>query len=97
MSMLKQIGNINIAGFSLLLPNSALLPHCDNVGPTYNTMGVNMFLIGKNSSLYVKINNKFEQYKHEKGKLVIFNSENEHYADNNGDHNRIILYINIGI
>ena len=32
-NLLKEIGNINIAGFSLILPNSQLPIHTDNTGP----------------------------------------------------------------
>jgi len=91
--ILKEIGGINIAGFSLLLPDSTLEIHTDSTGPNNNSMALNMCLIGEKSHLYVKHDNIFHTYTHENGKLVIFNSENEHYADNLGVTNRIILYI----
>lgn len=88
-NLLKQLNCINVAGFSLLLPNSSLPPHTDPTGPLYNSMALNMFLYGDSSNLIVQ-NNK---YIHKDGKLVIFNSENTHYAENNGLVNRVILYI----
>ena len=91
--ILKQIGDINIAGFSLLLPTASLIRHTDTTGPNYDSMALNYFLVGDKSNLYVKFNKKYNTYTHERGKLVIFNSENEHYADNMGTENRIILYV----
>jgi hypothetical protein len=95
-SLLKELGEIHIAGFSLLLPGATLQPHTDATGPSYNSMALNMHLSGYNSNLYVKINDSFQIYTHVDGKLVIFNSENLHYADNMGNENRIILYIDFG-
>ena len=93
-NLLKQMGGINVAGFSLILPGGSLVPHRDDTGPSFNSMALNMFLIGDNSRLYININDKYEQYIHKEGKIVIFNAENEHYADNNGEINRVILYVN---
>jgi len=90
--ILKKIGSINIAGFSLLLPGCKLIPHCDSTGPSYNSMALNMMLDGKKSNLIVEYLKK-NKYIHKNGKLVIFNSENIHYAENNGNTNRVILYI----
>jgi len=95
-SLLKELGKIHIAGFSLLLPGTELQPHTDTTGPSHDSMALNMHLSGNNSNLYVKINDSFQIHKHSDGKLVIFNSENLHYADNMGNINRIILYIDFG-
>ena len=94
-NLLKSFNNIRIAGFSLLLPNGNIDIHTDETGPTYNSMALNMPLIGKKSSLYIKPNNqdKFVKYTHINGKAVIFNSEQEHYADNKHNSYRVILYI----
>jgi beta-hydroxylase len=91
--LLKEIGGIKIAGFSLLLPNSKLPVHCDSVGPTFNSMAYNMKLVGGICNLHIKIDNKFISHRHITGKPVIFNSEIFHYADNKGTTNRIILYV----
>ena len=93
-NLLKKLGNIKIAGFSLLLPNSELPVHQDDVGPTYNSMAFNMKLTGGVCNLHLrKNNNKFISHRHITGKAVIFNSEIFHYADNKGSINRVILYI----
>jgi len=92
-NLLKEIGNINIAGFSLILPKSQLPIHTDDTGPTFGSMALNMKLTGGICNLYVKNNNKFVAHRHISGKGVIFNSELQHYADNKGDCNRIILYL----
>lgn len=93
--MLQDIGNINVAGYSLLLPNSKLPIHTDETGPTYNSMAVNMKLTGGKCNLYIKNNNKFVSHRHLTGKAVIFDSENEHYADNQGTVERVILYLDL--
>ena len=61
-------------------------------------MALNMCLTGDKSSLYIRNkDNIYEKYIHTNGKLVIFNSEIEHYANNNGDINRVILYIDFAL
>ena len=96
--LLKMCGmKINIAGYALLLPNTKLMVHQDlQTGPTNNKAAFNLMLTGTDSNLYVKDkNNNFGKYIHEDGKAVIFNSELEHYADNNGSRIRYILYMDI--
>jgi aspartyl/asparaginyl beta-hydroxylase (cupin superfamily) len=95
--LLKTLGNINIAGFSLLIPNSSLPVHNDETGPTYNSMALNMKLVGGVANLYVKDKNKFASHRHMTGKVVIFNSECDHYADNKGTTDRVILYIDFSL
>ena len=96
--LLKEIGGIRIAGLSMILPGGSLIPHRDDTGPSFNSMALNFCLTGDNSRLYVKRRNgKQETYIHKNGKLVIFNSELEHYADNNGIENRVILYIDFAL
>jgi beta-hydroxylase len=92
--ILRQFNNIRIAGFSLLSPNGSIQIHSDKTGPTYNSMALNMLLNGEKSSLYVKPENKnFFKYSHKDGRAVIFNAEQEHFADNKNDKKRVILYI----
>ena len=77
-----------------MLPNTKLPIHTDNTGPSTNSMAVNMGLVSLDSGLYVKKNGKFRSIKHEDGKLIVFNSEMEHYADNKDMKNiRYIIYI----
>ena len=91
--ILKSLGNIKTCGFALIYPNSSLNIHCDDVGPTYNSMGFNMLLTGFNSDLSIYYNNKKYKHIHQNGKAVIFNSELCHNASNNGSTNRVIIYI----
>ena len=91
--ILKKLGNIKTAGFALLYPQSSLNIHTDNVGPHFNSMALNMKLTGDYSDLTIIHNNIEYKHIHDDGKLVIFNSELQHYASNHGLINRIILYI----
>lgn len=93
--LLKKIPKIRVAGFSLLIPKSKIDIHADLTGPTYNSMALNLNLIGDNSSLFIKPynSNKYLEKKHKEGKAIIFDSEQYHYAINDGNKNRIILYI----
>jgi beta-hydroxylase len=94
-NILKQVPGIRIAGFALLLPNEKLPIHTDDTGKSTNSMAANMGLISLTSHLYVRDNQGiFQTFKHQDGKMVIFDSENEHYADNQDQNNiRYILYI----
>lgn len=91
--ILKSLGNIKTCGFALLYPKSSLDIHTDDVGPTFNSMALNMLLTGTNSNLNIYYNNIKYTYNHEDGKAVIFNSELFHNASNNSDINRVILYV----
>jgi hypothetical protein len=87
---------INVAGFALLLPYTKLMVHTDPTGVSTNTAAVNLKLNGINSYLHIKNkNNNYDKYYHEDGKAVIFNSELKHYASNDGNVNRCILYMDI--
>jgi hypothetical protein len=93
-NILKKIPSIQIAGYSILMPNSSLNKHVDATGKINNSMAVNMLLDGYNSNLYVND----IKYSHEKGKAVIFDSTIEHYANNKHTNKiRIILYIDFRI
>lgn len=87
--LLQKIPSIQIAGYSILLPNSKLDVHTDLTGKKQNSMAYNQLLTDSNANLYVG-NNK---YKHKLGKAVIFDSNIEHYADNQDTKPRVILYI----
>jgi beta-hydroxylase len=91
--LLKQLGGIQIAAYSLLTPNSILPIHHDDTGPTFGSMSMNLLLDGTYCSLYIKQDDKFVEYKHKIGECVIFNSEVDHYADNRDFNNRVILFI----
>ena len=91
-NLLKQLQSVQIAGYSILLPKSRLPVHTDLTGKKYGSMACNFLLTNNNASLYIK-NGDFEEYKHKPGKLVVFDSTNEHYADNQDNKIRVILYI----
>jgi len=91
--ILKNIPIIRVCGYSLLIPNGKLDIHKDLTGPTYNSMALNLNLIGNNASLFIKYKNKYYEKKHQKYKAIIFNSEKYHYAINYENKNRIILYM----
>ena len=91
--ILKSLGNIKTCGFALLYPKSSLPIHRDDAGPSFKSMALNMLLTGNDSSLNIYENNTKHIYKHNYGKAVIFNSELLHSATNNGDINRVILYV----
>jgi hypothetical protein len=87
---------INVAGYALLLPHTKLMIHTDPTGVSTNSAAVNLKLNGTDSYLHVKNKNDiFDKYSHQDGKIVIFNSEFKHYASNDGDVNRCILYMDI--
>ena len=89
-ALLKSVGGINVAGFALLLPRSKLPTHTDTTGFHYNSAALNMMLTGSKSRLCV---GPEDFHEHVKGKAVIFNSEYPHCAYNDGDTNRVILYV----
>lgn len=92
--LLKQIPSIQIAGYSILLPKSELPKHTDLTGKKNDSMACNFLLTENDANLYVKSSsNNFMEYNHKTGKLVVFDSNFEHYADNKDDKIRVILYI----
>lgn len=93
--ILQQIPSIQIAGYALLLPKTKMPVHTDATGKKYNSMAVNMGLKSYDSKLYVKDSaDVFQERKHSNGNLIIFDSTNEHYAENLDEDNiRVILYM----
>jgi len=97
-ALLEQLGNINLAGFSLMTPNSELPIHTDGTGIMNNSCAVNMLLsdIPSELHMFLPIGDKIT-HRHEAGKAVIFNSEMPHYATNLGASDRVILYIDLSL
>jgi len=88
--LLKTIPNVQIAGFSMLVPHSRLTPHTDLTGTAHGSMALNLPLTrNANASLYVLD----AVYSHVTGKAVIFDATQEHWADNKSNEPRTILYI----
>lgn len=88
--ILKKVPSIQIAGYSLILPGGELTPHTDATGKMFGSLACNLMLTdNKNCYLYVK---DF-RYEHLIGKAVVFDSTYEHWADNQDNKPRVILYI----
>jgi aspartyl/asparaginyl beta-hydroxylase (cupin superfamily) len=89
-SLLKKLNCKQIVGYSLLLPNSKISKHKDNTGKIFNSMTGNLLLSdNKNANVYIES----DIYRHQQGKMVIYDSTYYHYADNNDSNIRVILYI----
>jgi len=107
--LLKQHPEIQIVGFALLRPNTRMPVHDDGTGVFSGSMACNLALQIEDASLYVAKNKDVKntkklkddewsmcEYSHKLGKMVIFDSERKHYADNkNFKKNRVILYMDI--
>lgn len=92
--LLKNIKGINLAGFSLLKPNSYIKPHIDNTGIDNNSLGIHFGLIipeSEKKKSFLIINNK--KIYEDNFKLFGFDSNYLHSAENNSKQDRIILYI----
>ncbi len=91
-NILKNIKGINIAGFSLLKPNSKILPHKDHSGIKNNSVTIHYgLIIPEENKCNLIVDNEIKYQ--EEDKLIIFDSNYIHYAENNSDKDRIILYI----
>lgn len=90
--ILKKI-NVKISGFSLLKANSEINAHTDLTGPSYGSMACNMLLTNNLAKLYLAQKNEIHIHQHMPGQAVIFNSENMHFATNESDTDRVILYL----
>ncbi len=88
----------NIAGFSCLLAKHKLPIHSDNTGPNFSSMALNQLIIGEESSIYIEKDNVFYKHQHNLSQVVIFNSEQLHFADNQSNNkSRVILYIDFKV
>lgn len=95
-SLLNKLKCKQIVGYSLLLPNSKISTHKDNTGKVFNSMTGNLLLTdNKNTNVYIKksLDDDSNTYRHQQGKMVIYDSTYYHYADNNDSNIRVILYI----
>jgi aspartyl/asparaginyl beta-hydroxylase (cupin superfamily) len=86
---LKLLGNVNVAGFSLLTPHSTVPLHTDE------HISLNMLLSGKHSHISIQNGTSFDTTYYKYGEVLIFNSKIPHAARNDGDENRVILFIDI--
>lgn len=96
--LLREISeHINICGFSLLLPNTEILPHTDDTGLSHGSLAMHLGLVipSKNlCQLAVQDHNQMYCCKEEQeGKMIVFDATHEHGAYNYSNEPRIILYI----
>jgi hypothetical protein len=88
-NMLMSIGNIKLAGFSLLKANCKIDKHQDDT-----ELSVNMKLTGDGGEITVYDSiNRSQTETLTKGKVIVFNGTNVHEVDNNGNNNRVILFL----
>jgi aspartyl/asparaginyl beta-hydroxylase (cupin superfamily) len=92
---------INICGFSYMMGNTTIEIHSDETGPSNNSMAMHLgLIIPKNSDtckLIMKIDNDFYYETEEEGKFVIFDATHEHYAYNQSNEDRVVLYVDFKI
>lgn len=92
---LKRIENkINIAGLSLMRPKSKIDKHVDVNGQDKNlAFHLGLIVPEPKGSCYLGVDDKklFES----DGKVIIFDATHEHYAVNNSDSDRVILYLDL--
>ena len=93
--ILKKVKCKQIVGYSILLPGGALKKHRDPTGKKFQSMAANLLLTNSNNSNCIILDDygNEKKYLHKQGKMVIFDATNLHYANNNDDKNRTILYI----
>lgn len=94
--------HINICGFSWMLGGSLLLPHKDITGLSSGSLAYHLGLkIPKpEKSCCMVIKNSSNEYMYmeeQEGKIFIFDATNEHYAYNQTNEDRLILYIDFKI
>lgn len=91
-NLLKNIKGIRIAGFSKLKAGTRLYPHSDTTGLSTNSLAYHLGLTG-----HAKFYMGGKLMKHAPGKMIIADTNNEHYVINDSDEDRIILYIDFDI
>lgn len=89
--------DINICGFSYFMGNTTIEIHNDETGPSNNSMALHLgLIIPKNNEtckLIMKIDNDYYYETEKEGEFIIFDATNDHYAYNQSNEDRIVLYI----
>jgi len=99
----KMRDKINMSGFSYLKGNAVLEEHVDHTGLENNSLAFHIGLIipkqEDTCKLVIYDNVKDEYfYKIEKeGEVMVFDSNNKHYAYNQSNEDRIIMYIDFKV
>ena len=92
--ILQKIGNIRLAGFSLMKANSVIGQHSDDCGLLTNSLTLH-FGVDVPKNCYLKVNNKQENENN--NKIIIFDSNYLHSAYNESNQDRVILYVDFSI
>ena len=88
--------SINIAGLSLMRPDSEISEHTDTTGLQHSSMAYHLGLIIPDSKKCIlTVNGETKNQK--PGQSIVFDSTYKHSAKNNTDRNRVILYIDFKI
>jgi hypothetical protein len=92
--ILKSIPGIQVAGFSLMMPRSELIPHTDATGKTFGSMAYHLGLDCPGNCNMVIGDSKTRETN---GKSFVFDATNTHWAENKSDKPRMILYVDYKI
>jgi len=88
---------INICGFSYLMGNTTIEIHNDETGPSNNSMALHLGLIvpknNETCKLIMKIGDDYYYETEKEGKFLVFDATNDHYAYNQSNEDRVVLYI----
>lgn len=95
--LLASIPGIQVAGFSVLKPDSVITPHTDSTGIKYNSLTYHLGLDiphNGNNKLHVSGNSMKQQ----NGKAFLFDATHSHHTYNTSKtHDRAILYMAVDI
>ena len=94
--LLQHRDKINVAGLSLMRPNSQINPHRDTTGPRYGSLGYHLGLIVPDPiKCTLTVNDKIIHQR--EGHSIVFDPTQLHSAANKSNTDRIILYIDFKI
>ena len=94
--LLSKIKGVNVAGFSLMKPNSRIRPHTDSTGVKFNSLGYHLGLdIPNGVDCNLKVGNMI--VKEQNGKAFLFDATNIHSAYNPNNKDRTILYVDFNL
>ena len=89
--LMKTMPGIRLGGFSRLAPNARIEPHVDHTGLGNGSLSFHLYLSG-----YARMRVVDEWVEHIPGTLQVFDSNVNHEVEN-GDEDRIILYIDVDV
>lgn len=90
---------IRVAGFSKMLPGCILPPHRDACGLKYGSLAYHLGLSipGSDACFLISENEKIGKVIEKNGQSFMFDPTYVHYAENQSDESRYILYMDIDI